>query len=37
MHKGVKIAAFVVVAGLINRYLVRRFWPLATTTTTTTT
>jgi hypothetical protein len=37
MEKGLKLAAFVVVAALINRYAVRRFWPVATTTTTTTT
>jgi hypothetical protein len=37
MTKGLKLAAFIVIAGLINKYAVRRFWALPTTTTTTTT
>ncbi len=38
MEKAVKIAAVVIVAALINKYAVRRFWalPAATTTTATT-
>lgn len=34
MERALKAAAMVIVAGLINKYLVRRFWPAATTTTT---
>lgn len=37
MEKGLKIAAVVVVAALINKYVVRRFWALPTTTTNATT
>lgn len=33
MEKGLKLAAFVVVAALINKYVVRRFLPMTTTTT----
>jgi hypothetical protein len=32
MERALNAAAMVVVAGLINKYLVRRFWPATTTT-----
>jgi hypothetical protein len=35
MEKGLKIVAIVAIAALLNKYVVRRFWPIATTTTTT--
>jgi len=34
MEKGLKLAAFVVVAALINKYAVRRFWAMTPTATT---
>jgi hypothetical protein len=36
MNKGFKVIGIVVVASLLNKYLVRRFWPMGGTTTTTT-
>jgi heme A synthase len=33
MEKGIKVVAIVAIAALLNKYVVRRFWPATTTTT----